>query len=202
MDLFPTQESYPFDNQGPSDFFPPVCNEFHFDPTQIIKHQLPQENYSVPLPLDPRPWTRICMEYRNTTSNEEAPSTDPNIVFPAGGFFQDPNKYLASVDSESSLRRLDQPLRKCDTGKFEVNQQGDMFNSRLLVPHNQTPMSQFSDLEFPKVLLNVGPYDCRAQADAINVGASQKPFFNATKQDRYYKSDGAPRNLNTNTTFR
>lgn len=197
MDLFPTQESYPFTNQGPSDFFPPVCNEFHFDPTLMLKHQLPEENYSVPLPLAPRPWTRICMEYRNTTTNEEAPSTDPNVVFPAGGFFQDPNKYLASVDSESSLRRLDQTLRKCDTGKFEPNQKGDMFNSRILVPHKPTPMTEFSDLEFPKVLLNIGPYDCRAKADAVNVAVSEKPFFNATKQERYNIKDGAPRNLRT-----
>ena len=48
---------------------------------------------------------------------------------------------------------------------------------------------------FPKVLLNIGPYDCRAKADAVNVAVSQKPFFNATKQDRYNIKDGSPRNL-------
>ena len=201
MDLFPTHESYPFGNQGPQDFFPPVCNQFHFDPTQMIKHQLPEQHYSIPLPLDPRPWTRICMEYRNTTTNERAPNLDPNIAFPAGGFFQDPNKYLNSVDSESQLRRLNQQLRKCDAGQFEPNQNGDMFNARILVPHKPVAMTNVSELEFPKVLLNIGPYDCRAQEDSKNIAVSNKPFFNATKQDRYYKNDGAPRNLNTNTQF-
>jgi len=201
MDLFPTEQSYPFDNQGPQNFFPPVCNQFHFDPTLVIKHQLPEEHYSIPLPMDPRPWTRICLEYRNTTTNEPAPKIDSSIAFPAGGFFQDPNKYLASVDEESSLRRLDQPLRKCDTGKFEPNPAGDMFNSRILVPHKPTPMSQMSDLELPKALLHVGPYECRAQEDVKNTAVSNKPFFNATKQDRYYQKDGAPRNLNYNTRF-
>lgn len=201
MDLFPTHESYPFGNQGPKDFFPPVCNEFHFDPTKIIQHQLPQENYSVPLPLDPRPWTRICMEYRNTTTNEAAPNIDPNIAFPAGGFFQDPNKYLNSVDSESQLRRLNQNLRKCDIGQYEPNQNGDMFNGRILVPHKPVRMTDVSELEFPKVLLSVGPYDCRAKEDTKNIAVSNKPFFNATKQERYYKNDGAPRNLNYNTKF-
>jgi len=191
MDLFPKQETFPFENQGPTNFFPPVCNEFHFDPTQIIKHQLPDQTYSVPLPLGPRPWTRICMEYVNSATNEEAPNVDPNLAFPSG----DPNKYLESVDSESSLRRLDQPLRKCSTGKFQPDQTGDMFDSRILVPHTITPMTQFTDLSFPKVLLNIGPYDCRAKADAINVAVAQKPFFNATKQERYNIKDGAPRNL-------
>lgn len=181
MDLFPTEETYPFDNQGPANFFPPVCNEFHFDPTLMIKHQIPDQTQSVPLPLGPRPWTRICMEYVNSATDEPAPSIDPNMAFPSG----DPNKYLESVDSESSLRRLDQPLRKCSAGKFQPNQTGDMFDARILVPHQTTPMSQFSDLSFPKVLLNIGPYDCRARADATNMSVSQKPFFNATKQERY-----------------
>ena len=60
-----------------------------------------------------------------------------------------------------------------------------MFDARILVPHQTTPMNQFSDLSFPKVLLNIGPYDCRARVDAVNMSVSQKPFFNATKQDRY-----------------
>jgi len=131
------------------------------------------------------------MEYVNSATNEAAPNVDPNLAFPSG----DPNKYLESVDSESSLRRLDQPLRKCSTGKFQPNQTGDMFDARILVPHKPAPMNQFTDLSFPKVLLNIGPYDCRAKADAVNTSVSEKPFFNATKQDRYNIKDGAPRNL-------
>ena len=138
MELYPTEGTYPLKNEGPNNFFPPVCNQFHFDPTQVLKHTLPEQNYSVPLPLGPRPWTKVCLEYVNSATNEPAPNVDPNIAFPAGGFFQDPNKYLASVDSESQLRRLDQKLRKCDGGQYEPNQNGDMFNGRILVPKVQS----------------------------------------------------------------
>jgi hypothetical protein len=197
MDLYPTEGTYPIVNEGPNDFFPPVCNQFHFDPTMMIKHTLPEEQYSVPLPLGPRPWTKICLEYVNSSTNEPAPDTDPNIAFPAGGFFQDPNKYLASVDSESQLRRLNQPLRKCDTGQFLPEKDGDMFNSRILVPSNSTRTSQIPDIAMPKTVISAGPYRCREQADSVNMEVSNKTFFNTTKQDRYYIKSAPPTNLRT-----
>lgn len=197
MELYPKEGTYPIVNQGPADFYPPVCNQFHFDPTLMIKHTLPEQNYSVPLPLGPRPWTKICLEYVNSSTNEPAPNIDPNIAFPAGGFFQDPNRYLDSVDSESQLRRLNQPLRKCDAGQYEPNNEGDMFNSRILVPNNPTRTSHIPDIAMPKVVITAGPYKCRAEADAVNMAVSNKPFFNATKQERYYIKSGLPRNLRT-----
>ena len=196
MDFYPTEGSFPLQNQGPANFFPPVCNQFHFDPTQIIRHTLPQENYSIPLPLDPRPWTKVCLEYVNSTTNEPAPKINPNIAFPAGGFFQDPNRYLASVDSESSLRRLDQPLRKCDAGQFEPDTNGDMFNSRILVTREKNKnFGVIPELSIPKATITAGPYKCREEADTINMAVSNKPFFNTTKQDRYYIKSAPPTNL-------
>lgn len=193
--LFPTEGEYPLKNEGPSNFFPPVCNQFHFDPTLVLKHTLPEQHYSIPLPLDPRPWTKVCLQYVNSSTNEPAPSVDPNIAFPAGGFFQDPNRYLASVDSESQLRRLDQPLRKCDAGQYEPNPKGDMFNSRILVPSVPSKFSKVPDIAMPKTLITMGPYECRAEADKVNMEVSDKPFFNATKQDRYYIKSAPPKNL-------
>ena len=195
MDFYPTEGTYPITKQGPDNFYPPVCNQFHFDPTQIIKRTLPDQPYSVPLPLDPRPWTKVCLEYVNSSTNEPAPKVDPNIAFPAGGFFQDPNRYLASVDSESQLRRLNQPLRKCDAGQFEPNTNGDMFNSRILMPANPTNPSRIPDIALPKTLITVGPYKCREEVDAVNMAVSNKPFFNATKQERYYIQTKLPTNL-------
>jgi hypothetical protein len=186
MELYPTTGVYPLENEGPENFFPPVCNQFHFDPTQMIKHQLPEQQYSIPLPLDPRPWTKVCLEYVNSSTNEPAPKIDPSIAFPSGGFFQDPNKYLDSVDSESQLRRLNQPLRKCDAGQYSVNNQGDMFSSRILVPNNPSKSSKIPEIALPKVVLSAGPYICRSEADRVNMAVSDKPFFNTTKQDRYY----------------
>ena len=185
-DLFPTEGTYPLVNEGPNNFFPPVCNQFHFDPTLILKHQMPDQKYSIPLPLGPRPWTKVCLDYVNSTTNEPAPDIDPNIAFPSGGFFQDPNKYLASVDSESQLRRLNQPLRKCDAGQYEPNNEGNMFNNRLMVPSVRSKFTEVPEISMPKALLTMGPYACRAEVDAVNVAVSDKPFFNATKQNRYY----------------
>ena len=194
--LFPVQGSFPLQNEGPQNFYPPVCNQFHFDPTQMLKHVLPEEPYNIPLPLGPRPWTKVCLEYVNSTTNEPAPNIDPNIAFPAGGLFQDPNRYLASVDSESQLRRLNQHLRKCDAGQYEPNNNGDMFNSRILVPTTNKFNQEIPEIAMPKALLTAGPYKCRAEADAVNVSLSTKPFFNATKQDRYYNNNSSlPRNL-------
>ena len=184
--LYPTEGIYPLTNEGPENFFPPVCNQFHFDPTLMIKHQLPEQTSSIPLPLGPRPWTKVCLEYVNSATNEPAPSIDPTIAFPPGGFFQDPNRYLASVDSESQLRRLNQPLRKCDSGQYKPNSQGDMFNARILVPSNPSKFTNIPEIAMPKVVLTAGPYKCRTEADKINMAASTKPFMNATKQDRYY----------------
>jgi len=196
MDLFPTEGSFPLENQGPANFFPPVCNQYHFDPTQVIRHTLPDQSYNIPLPLDPRPWTKVCLEYVNSSKNEPAPSIDPSIAFPAGGFFQDPNRYLASIDSESSLRRLDQPLRKCDNGQFEPNPNGDMFNSRILVVREKNKnFGIIPELALPKATLTAGPYKCREEADSINMAVSNKPFFNATKQERYYIKSSPPTNL-------
>jgi hypothetical protein len=193
--IYPNEGNVPLKNEGPRDFFPPVCNQFHFDPTQIIKHTLPEQHYNIPLPLDPRPWTKVCLEYVNSSTNEPAPQIDPNIAFPAGGFFQDPNRYLDSIDSESQLRRLDQPLRKCDIGKYEPNPKGDMFNSRILVPSNPSKFSKIPEVAMPKAVLTMGPYVCRAEADKINMAVSNKQFFNATKQERYYIKSAPPTNL-------
>ena len=49
--LFPTQGSFPINSEGPENFYPPVCNQFHFDPTLMIKHTLPEENYNICLVL-------------------------------------------------------------------------------------------------------------------------------------------------------
>jgi hypothetical protein len=46
-----------------------VCLKTHWDPTMILRHSLPTQHLT--MPMDPRPWTRICMEY--TTAGETSP---------------------------------------------------------------------------------------------------------------------------------
>ena len=170
--------------EGPRPFYPAMCLRTHWDPTMILKRTLPTEY--VPQALDPRPWTKICLEYTNTATDEPAPKIDPNAVLPSGGQFYPASRYAGAIDAESQLRRLDRPLDKwCEKDQYEPNMNGDMYNSRILVPKSAAVTGLVQELAFPKVLINTGAYDCRNQNDQKNVTMSDRLFNNATKQDRY-----------------
>ena len=176
----------PLKAEGPADFFPAVCHKSHWDPTAILKRTLPT-GY-VPQPTDPRPWTRVCMEY--TTAGEQVPAPDvsPNVVMPNGGQFYPPGRYAAAIDEESKLRWLDRPLGTSDNKQFKPNMNGDMFDARILVPEHALPSdpSRIQEIAYPQALLRAGPYECREQNDKYNVSMSSDFLFNnATKQDRY-----------------
>lgn len=178
--------SQPLNSEGPTPFFPPVCLQSHWDPTQILKRTLPAGHIS--LPTDPRPWTRICMEYTTAGDNDAAPSVNPNIVLPPGGSRAPYGLYSDAIAKESELRRLDRPLGTCETDQWEPTLRSDMYDAHKLMPKRSTPSdpSRISEMAFPKALLRSGPYDCRSSADAVNVAmASDYMFNNATKQDRY-----------------
>ena len=178
----------PLKMEGPNDFFPSVCLQSHWDPTAILKRTLP-EGY-VPQPMDPRPWTRICMEYTTAGEQTPAPETNPNIVMPNGGQFYPPGRYTVAIDAESKLRTLDRPLGMCEGNQWSPPLQSDMFNSRILVPENTIPSdpSRIQELAYPRALLRSGPYECRELNDKYNTSISSDYLFNnATKQDRYKK---------------
>ncbi len=180
----------PLENVGPSPFFPPVCLKTHWDPTAILRHTLPA-GY-VPQPLDPRPWTRICMSYTTAGGEEPAPASGATVL-PSGGQFAPPDRYQAAIDNESRLRRLDRPLGTCEGNQWEPSLRSDMYDARQLVPRNTAPSNpaMIQEVAYPKALLRSGPYECRAIAQAADCARSScdintAPLFNnATKQDRY-----------------
>lgn len=181
----------PLASEGPADFFPPVCLQTHWDPTKILRWTLPPGHAGQP--LDPRPWTRICMQYTTAGSEEPAPDVNPSLVMPSGGQFYPPGRYSAAIDKESELRRLDRPLGTCEADQWEPSLRSDMFDARVLVPrtHPVDP-TRIAEVAYPRALLRSGPYDCREQEDRRNVAlASDFIFNNATKQDRY-KTMGKP----------
>jgi hypothetical protein len=176
----------PLQNEGPRPFFPPVCLQSHWDPTAILRHTLPSAY--VPQPLDPRPWTRICMEYTTAGGEEPAPKVSNGVVLPSGGQFYPPGRYSAAIDSESQLRRLDRPLGTCEQSQWEPSPESDMYDARRLIPRDSVPSdpARVMEVSMPKVLLRSGPYHCRADADTYNLFlASDFVFNNATKQQRY-----------------
>jgi len=189
MDLTQTEETYPFGNEGPVPFFPPVCLKSHWDPTERLRHILPElrpGEMTAPLPLDFRPYTKVCLNYTTSGPAEMPETPTSNIVYPPGGEFYPPGRYAAAIDKESALRRLDRPLGTCDGDQYMPNEGGDMFRTNTLVPDRKKPETRFiQELAYPQALMRAGPYPCREEADQLNWSKSDRPFFNATKQERY-----------------
>jgi hypothetical protein len=174
-------------SEGPKPFFPPVCLQTHWDPTAIIQRTLPTEY--IPQALDPRPWAKICLEYVTSGENGPGPKVPDNVVLSSSGGDgpRGPaNRYSQAIDNESKLRRLDRPLGKCDDEQYTPNENGDMYNSRVMAPRiRNTDPRIIAETSFPKVLLNFGQYDCRQKNDELNISLSSHLFNNATKQDKY-----------------
>lgn len=188
---YPTEGSspvspVPFGNSSTTPLFPPVCLRYHWDPSMIFQRIIPQGT-PIPLALDPRPWTKVCLNYVNTgDSTERAPAPPSDMVFPSGGRFYPPNRYIEGIQNESLLRRLDRPLGVCETNEWKPTINGDMYVDGFLVPNRSQGMSQMvSEMAMPRALLRSGPYPCREEADSFNMGRSGDLFNNATKQQRY-----------------
>jgi hypothetical protein len=164
--------------------FQPVCLRSHWDPTKIYARTVPTQ--LVTLPIDFRPYTKVCLEYRTSAPEQKAAEVPNDLVFPNGGEVYPPTRYLNNIDKESLLRRLDRPLGTCDPEQYQPSLTGDMYVDRMLVPESLNKTSRFVDeLSMPQVLLRSGAYPCRAEADQKNWDRSPRLFNNATKQDRY-----------------
>jgi hypothetical protein len=160
-------EAYPIQGSGTKPFFPPVCLKSHWDPTRIYARTVPENLVS--LPVDFRPYTKVCLEYRTSAPEQRAPEVPNDLVFPNGGEFYPPTRYLNNIDDESLLRRLDRPLGTCDPKQYRVPKNSDTYVDRMLVPTSRKPPSRFVDeISMPQALLRSGPYHCRAEADQKN----------------------------------
>jgi hypothetical protein len=185
-------EPYPINGSSTKPFFPSVKISSHWDPTRIYARSVPTS--MVPLPVDFRPYTKICQEYRTTAPEQAAPQISDDVVFPMGGEVYPPTRYQNNIDNESRLRRMDRPLGTCDNDQYLPPLDGDMYRDRMLVPESKTPVSRFvSELSMPQALLRVGAYKCREEADQFNWDRSPRLFNNATKQDRYRAPNEPPR---------
>ena len=174
--------AFPFE-AVPYDLYPPVCIRSHWDAESIIRRTLPAVQLATP--LDPRPWTKICMNYVTTQEFEEAPRPDNNMVMPSGGTVYPPSRYREAIDNESQLRRLDRPLGTCEADQYKVPLSGDMYRPNATVDRKK-PNSRFvEELSFPMACMRNSDYDCRSQAQQDAWSRSGSMFNNATKQERY-----------------
>jgi len=175
--------SYPFEAVE-GDLYPPVCLKTHWDPTEMLRHILPQQK--VGLPMDFRPLVKVCKNY--VTSGPMVPSPMPpkNMVFPTGGEFYPPGRYAAHIDQESVLRTLDQPLDKWCTTQYIPKQTSNMYVSGSTVPDRKGISDAFVDeLAMPQALLRTDNVTCRSENDSKYFERSGRLFNNPTKQDRY-----------------
>jgi hypothetical protein len=180
-----TEEEFPFEGSRTSPMYPPVCLKTHWDPTQMLRHIIPNQQVSVPLSF--RPYSKVCLEYKTSAPAEGLPYTPDNLVFPPGSDYYPPSRYIEAISSESKLRRLDRPLGTCEKDQYLPALHGDMYNPGIMAPKRQFGESSrmIQELAMPQVLLHGGPYNCRRDADYVNIAASGKFFNNATKLAKY-----------------
>ena len=177
-------ETYPIKPSTLKPFFPAVCLSTHWDPTRIYARTVPTAH--VNLPLDFRPYTKVCLDYRTSAPEQAAPDVSDEVVFPNGGDLYPPTRYINNIDRESLLRRLDRPLGTCDPAQYYPPFSGDMYKDGMLVPPSAKNTSKFiTELSLPQALLRDGNYHCRSEADQKNWDRSTRLFNNPTKQDRY-----------------
>jgi hypothetical protein len=180
----PYNSQFPFENVE-GNLFPPVCLRTHWDPTEMLRHILPQQH--VTLPEDFRPWVKVCKNYVTSAPAIPAPMPPKNMVFPMGGEFYPPGRYSANIDKESVLRTLDHPLDKwCPSTQYIPKQSSNMYRTGSTIPDRATPSDSFvSELSMPQALLRRDPYTCRSANDTKYFERSGRLFNNPTKQDRY-----------------
>lgn len=179
-----SQSSFPFANVE-GNLFPPVCLKTHWDPTQMLRHILPQQK--VGLPEDFRPWVKVCKKYVTSAPAIPAPMPPSDMVFPTGGEFYPPGRYAANIDKESMLRTLDHPLDTwCPSTQYIPKQSSNMYVAGSTLPDRKAITDAFvSELAMPQVLLRLDSTTCRSENDAAYFERSGRLFNNPTKQDRY-----------------
>jgi len=151
----------------------------------MLRLILPKQH--VGLPLDFRPYVKVCKDYVTSAPATVAPMPPSNMVFPTGGEFYPPGRYSAAIDNESKLFYLDRTLdRWCQKKEFIPSTNSDMYVPNVMVSRTQKPTSAFvQELAMPQAVLREDGYTCRTENDIHNWNRSPRLFSNPTKQDRY-----------------
>jgi hypothetical protein len=153
------------------------------DPTEITrKFTFPDMMLGVGIPLDPSPYTRVCMNYVSSSPLEdldpsamvETAQNHPQFAFRPRG----PN--ATQVDVESQLRRLDQRLTKMQA---VIAEDAPLFRNTVQPPQPAGVRSDVLNASNPiSSIIRPGAI-CRDTADALAVQHSGLRFNNTTRQD-------------------
>ena len=173
------------------------CAPKHWDPTMIYYHTVPN-NQDQALPMDPRPWTKVCLQYMNSGAGEPAPNVPESLVVTGAGTFYPPNRYSAAIDQESRLRRLDRPLNEdllpgrgsCFPQQYVLPDDSDATQQYVLLPPQVLPRSKMvRELDSPMVTRDMTQYKCSEEAMVCNMNGASRFFNNFTSLDKYRQKD-------------
>lgn len=173
-----------------------VCVQPHWDANAIFRYSIPQD-MQVPVPLTPRPYTKVNLQYKTSAPFEAPPPVPDNFVIQGAANNFPPQRYQANIDAESALERLDRPLNRdpvpgdCEGIPYYLpSEKGNMFNQRWLLNPPTPPIdTTMGELEVPKVLRDLGAYGCYSKELACDVAYNNKMWFNATKLQKYNQRD-------------
>lgn len=173
------------------------CAPKHWDPTMIYRYTLPQQ-YATQLPTDPRPWTKVCLEYVNSGPAAPAPAVPNGFLVPGAAEFYPPTRYQQAIDQESLLRRLDRPLNNdllpntCYPNQYTMPQGSDALQQQTLLPPYEPPKSRMvRELESPAALQRGGQYECSKEAMLCDLAGAPRFWNNHTKLAKYNQREGA-----------
>ena len=172
------------------------CAPRHWDPTMIFRRSVPggTQDSSLSLPMDPRPWVRVSLSYKNSGASEESVSKPKDdTVYPFGGAKYPPTRYSSAIDVESSLYRLDRQLGHGDVLEDRAAYTPDQKKIQTFYKPNPkfrlSPMTR--ELESPAVLGIVGANQCMTEVLSCNMQAVDRPWMHSTKLDKYKQRDGS-----------
>lgn len=158
-----------------------------WDQTAVARaHSFPDAPIPRGIPLDPGAHAKICLEYRSSAppsivSSEATLETEmahPQFAFRPGG----PGTPY-QIDVESQLRRLDQPLSKVQA---VLPEDAPLYRNTVAPPPpTNVPVGVQNAGNPIAVLVRPDGDSCRAAADAVAMGLSNRWINNPTRQDTH-----------------
>lgn len=166
------------------------------DPTLIARfHSFPDALIPDGVPHDPAAPSKICLEYRTAWPHEAvdaAAMVDTERAHPQFAFSPGGPGTPYQIDVESQLRRLDQPLGKCQA---VLPMDAPLFRNTVAPPPPMNVPPEVQNAANPVAVIVRGDReDCRVAADAVATAMSGRWLNNPTRQDtmRFAKPFGPP----------
>jgi hypothetical protein len=155
------------------------------DPTEITRrYTFPDAPIPDGIPHEPAAPAKICLQYDTAWPMEEvdpegmveAARNHPQFAFRSGG-----PTTAHQIDVESQLRRLDQPLTKCQA---VIADDAPLYYNTVQPPVPSGVRADVLNAANPmSSILRPGADECRVAADKVAFAASGRRFHNPTRQD-------------------